>query len=92
MIVLQREISIYSHAFTKVEESAKENGVLAGTNFWAFGGYGRHFKDDPMWSNGDDLMGDPPQEEQGLNSVFDTDSTMTVIKEHGLKINAILVN
>lgn len=80
----------YSHAFTKVEESAKENGVLAGTNFWAFGGYGRHYKEDPMWSNGDDLMGDPPQEEQGLNSVFDTDSTMSVIKEHAQKLKAII--
>ncbi len=80
----------YSHAFTKVEQSAKDGGVLAGSNFWAFGGMGRHLKEDPMWSNGDDLMGDPPQEEQGLNSVFDTDSTMIVIKTHYQRLSKIL--
>ncbi len=80
----------YDFAFSKVEKSAKESGVLAGTNFWAFGGYGRHFSEDPFWKNGDDLMGDPPQEEQGLNAVFDTDSTLSVIKAHYLKLKYIL--
>lgn len=79
----------YGFAFNMVEKHAKNNDVLAGTNFWAFGGTGRHYGDDPMWKPGDDLMGDPPQEEQGLNSVFDTDSTMKVIKEHAKRLEEI---
>ena len=81
----------YGSAFRMVEENAKEGGVLAGSNFWAFAGYGRPAGDDnPYWSNGDDLMGDPPQEQQGLNSVYDTDSTMKLIKEHADRLKKIL--
>jgi mannan endo-1,4-beta-mannosidase len=80
----------YGHAFSKVEENAASGGALAGTNFWAFGGYARHTGDSPFWKNGDDLMGDPPQEEQGLNAVFDTDSTIDLIKAHAAKLNDIL--
>ena len=72
----------YSAAFNAVEKSAKDGDVLAGSNFWAFAGLGRHHGDDPFWKPGDDLMGDPPQEEQGLNSVYDTDATMGLVKEH----------
>jgi mannan endo-1,4-beta-mannosidase len=72
----------FKFAFDKVEKHAKNNGALAGTNFWAYGGYGKHLKEDPFWSVGDDVMGDPPQEEQGLNSVFDTDTTVELIKTH----------
>lgn len=35
--------------------------------------------------DGDELPGDPPQEEQGLNSVFDTDSTKTWIMKKNVK-------
>jgi mannan endo-1,4-beta-mannosidase len=80
----------YLNAFSKVEESAQNGGPLAGTNFWAMGGYGRHTGESPFWKNGDDLMGDPPQEEQGLNSVFDTDSTIGVIKAHAQRLTDIL--
>ena len=34
-----------------------------------------------FWEKGDDYMGDPVQEEQGLNSVFITDSTIKIISE-----------
>ncbi|MDA3853712.1 MAG: cellulase family glycosylhydrolase [Bacteroidales bacterium] len=80
----------YAYAFAMVEKSARDSGALAGSNFWAFGGTGRHWRDDPYWQAGDDLMGDPPQEEQGLNSVFDTDSTMGLIKEHSLALKKML--
>ncbi len=80
----------YEFAFNMVETSAKNNDVLAGSNFWAFGGFGRHMEDDPFWKSGDDLMGDPPQEEQGLNSVFNTDSTMLVVKAHTEQLQNIL--
>ena len=54
---------------------------IAGANFWAFGGTARPIKGQTFWKPGDDSMGDPPMEEQGLNSVFDTDaSTWNVVR------------
>ena len=76
----------FGTAFSIVEKSAQAGEVLAGSNFWAFAGLGRHHGDDPFWKIGDDLMGDPPQEEQGLNSVYNTDATMGLIKEHANKL------
>jgi len=35
-------------------------------------------------------MGDPAQEEQGLNSVFDTDSTVQVIKNYTISMRQIM--
>ena len=65
-------------------KSKKENSTLAGINFWAFGGFGKPAKNkDPFWKEGDDLLGDPPMEEQGLNSVFTGDtSTWKLIKQY----------
>ena len=55
-------------------------GNLVGLNFWAFGGIPRPINGQPFWKTGDDRMGDPPMEEQGLNSVFESDkSTWKVI-------------
>lgn len=48
---------------------------IAGANFWAFGGTARPIKGQVFWKAGDDYMGDPPMEEQGLNTVFDSDQT-----------------
>lgn len=52
---------------------ATSDGVIAGANFWAFGGTARPVKGQTFWKKGDDYTGDPPMEEQGLNSVFDCD-------------------
>jgi mannan endo-1,4-beta-mannosidase len=69
--------------FSFVAESAKKNGSLAGANFWAFGGTSRPIPGQVFWKKGDDYMGDPPMEEQGLNTVFDTDkSTWTIINKY----------
>lgn len=58
------------------------SGPVAGANFWAFGGVARPIKGQVFWKTGDDYMGDPPMEEQGLNTVFDSDhSTWRVIRE-----------
>ena len=48
---------------------------VAGANFWAFGGRARPIRGQTFWTAGDEYMGDPPMEEQGLNTVFDTDAT-----------------
>lgn len=74
----------YANIFDKVVESAKHKGPVAGCNFWAWGGSGRPQQE--FWKPWDDYLGDPPQEEQGLNSVFDTDSTIGIIREYADQI------
>ncbi|HXG83014.1 MAG TPA: hypothetical protein VNI84_03210 [Pyrinomonadaceae bacterium] len=70
----------YSKIFSILAKHSETNGHIAGANFWAFGGTARPFKNQIFWKNGDDYMGDPPMEEQGLNTVFDSDkSTWKVI-------------
>ncbi|HKP67969.1 MAG TPA: cellulase family glycosylhydrolase [Pyrinomonadaceae bacterium] len=57
-------------------------GNVGGANFWAFGGTARPTKGQDFWKPGDAYMGDPPMEEQGLNTVFDSDaSTWKVIRD-----------
>lgn len=68
----------YASVFAEVVNASKKQDVLAGCNFWAWGGFGRPAHE--FWQPGDDYVGDPSQEEQGLNSVFDTDATIRIIK------------
>lgn len=69
--------AIFSHWL----RSKNSGGVIAGCNFWAFGGSARPIKGQIFWKQGDDYMGDPPMEEQGLNTVFDSDrSTWKIIQ------------
>lgn len=76
----------YRYMFEQVRNAAKENGVLAGCNFWSWGGFGqpRH----EFWQPWDDYVGDPSQEEQGLNSVFYTDTTIEVVKEYATQLKS----
>ena len=61
------------------------HGQIAGANFWAFGGTARPRLGQTFWRNGDEYMGDPPMEEQGLNTVFDRDrSTWQVIRKYSV--------
>ena len=70
----------YQYIFSRWKQSADTNGVIAGANFWAFNGVARPIKGQTYWKEGDDYMGDPPMEEQGLNGVFDSDkSTWNII-------------
>jgi mannan endo-1,4-beta-mannosidase len=69
----------YDKMFSFVGASAKSNSYLAGANFWAFGGTSRPTNGQIFWKKGDDYMGDPPMEEQGLNTVFDSDKTTWAI-------------
>jgi len=57
------------------EQSRKAGKSLAGFNVWAFAGLGRSIKSQLMWKPGDEYTGDPPMEEQGLYSIFDSDSS-----------------
>jgi mannan endo-1,4-beta-mannosidase len=77
----------YENAFSIVLTHAKTKGVLAGCNFWAFSGTARPVPGQPYWKKGDPFMGDPPQEEQGLNSVFDTDTTIKLIRTYTRRLS-----
>ncbi|MFA1773450.1 cellulase family glycosylhydrolase [Rufibacter glacialis] len=77
----------YRHVFERVLASAKAKDALAGANFWGFSGTARPHPDRHFWKTGDALTADPPQEEQGLNSVFDTDSTMPLIARYAKAVN-----
>lgn len=79
----------YAKVFSFLAGSAKTNGSIAGANFWAFGGAARPVKNQLFWKKGDEYMGDPPMEEQGLNTVFDSDKTTWAIvnKYYKLIIN-----
>ncbi|WP_020207753.1 glycoside hydrolase 5 family protein [Gilvimarinus chinensis] len=80
----------YAQVFDFIELNAREGGPFAGSNFWAWGGFGETDREDYMWQPGDDFFGDPPQEAQGLNSVFSNDeSTLRIIKDHAQALQAI---
>jgi len=71
--------------FNKIYENSQKGGPLVGSNFWAWGGYGKaRDSKDAIWKVGDDFTGDPPQEPQGRNSVFTADSTtVKILKKYG---------
>lgn len=79
----------YSNAFGQVLEHAGRLGPLAGCNIWAWAGEGRAAEGRIHWLPGDDYLGDPPQEEQGLNSVFDSDSAVGLISDFSLRLTSI---
>ena len=73
--------TFYSKIFSVLAEQAGAGGHIVGANFWAFGGSAQPIKGQTNWKEGDSYMGDPPMEEQGLNSVFNSDkSTWQVIR------------
>ena len=79
----------YNRIFSILAASAKNDGYLAGAAFWAFGGTARPIPNQIFWKKGDDYMGDPPMEEQGLNTVFDSDaSTWKVINTYSKSLTA----
>jgi mannan endo-1,4-beta-mannosidase len=72
---------LYAKVFNVLARQPAAGGHIAGANFWAFGGTARPVKGQTFWKDGDDYTGDPPMEEQGLNSVFDGDAdTWRLIK------------
>jgi mannan endo-1,4-beta-mannosidase len=66
-------------------ELMRQYPVIAGYNFWAFGGQARPVPGQTFWKAGDAYLGDPGGEEQGLNSVFDLDATTWAIVDEYVK-------
>lgn len=64
----------FSAVFTVVENSLSGGCAFQGSNFWSWGGEGRP---PSLWT------GDPPHEEPGWYSIYDTDtSTHAIISAH----------
>jgi mannan endo-1,4-beta-mannosidase len=78
----------YENIFGAIVRSRDDGGALAGCNFWTFGGVGRPTPGKTFWAKGAELLGDPPQEEQGLNSVFDVDTTIAVVDKYSRELAA----
>jgi len=77
--------------FEKILSRVRSVPHIAGANFWAFGGTARPITGQPFWKAGDERMGDPPMEEQGLNTVFDSDaSTWGVIRRAARRVRSPL--
>ncbi|MCK4640819.1 MAG: cellulase family glycosylhydrolase [Candidatus Marinimicrobia bacterium] len=79
----------YDFVFEKIYANARNSGAFAGSNFWTWGGEGRpQDPENAQWKFGDPFTGDPPQEPQGRNSVFDADSnTLKIMKKYALLMN-----
>ena len=75
----------YRRMFDQVCESCQAGRALQGANFWTWGGEGRPAPGKATTAGA--YTGDPPCEPQGLNSVFDTDtSTLAVIAAANKKL------
>lgn len=71
----------YKCIFDLIVKHATHQSLLAGCNFWGWGGLAVPSSEHVFWQPGDDYTGDPAQEEQGLNSVFASDtSTVNLIR------------
>jgi len=69
----------YQAVFSQIADSFAKQGTFAGCNFWGYAGIGKA---------GEDLLADPPQEPQGLNSVFSSDKhTLEIIRKANTKLH-----
>ena len=77
----------YKAVFERLEKAISNNEPFVALNFWGYAGIAKNNPKDGKWKVGVDFTTDPPQEPQGLNSVFSSEtSTMNLIKEYNLKI------
>lgn len=80
----------YRAIYARLLERMQAGDAIAGSNFWAWGGRGRTTNADWMWAPGDPFTGDPPQEAQGLFSLFDSDtSTLGIVSGHARSVHAL---
>ncbi|WP_298307146.1 cellulase family glycosylhydrolase [Flavobacterium sp.] len=78
----------YNSVFERLEKSIKYNEPFVALNFWGYAGMAKNNPNDGKWRVGLDFTTDPPQEPQGLNSVFSEEtSTLNIIRKYTLIIN-----
>lgn len=79
--------AFYKMFFGKLLDSHKQKNTLAGVNFWGFGGEGKAVNEKGKWNKGDAYTADPPQEPQGLNTVFSSDkATLKLICDYNKQL------
>ena len=87
-IIMTFLFTTYSSLFLQSNQEA--GAPMAGTNVWIWGGEGRGQHPDDRWLPGDPFVGDPPQEPQGFNSIYDSDSTtIAILKDHAGKMELL---
>lgn len=87
---VQARDRFYREVYARVLKHMQAGDAIAGSNFWAWGGRGRTANADWMWAPGDPFTGDPPQEAQGLFSLFDSDaSTLRIVSDHARAVHAL---
>lgn len=80
----------YEFVFKKMKNSIKTGLPFSALNFWGYGGLGKNNPKNGKWNFGDDYTTDPPQEPQGLNSVFSTDkTTLNLIKKYNNQLKSL---
>ena len=74
----------YDAMFGEVYSSVVDGNSAVGANFWAWAGEGRPLVPyGSLWEPGDPWIGDPPHENQGWYSVYDSDaSTLNIISAY----------
>jgi len=78
----------FNKVFDIISLKVKNGSPLAGSNFWAWGGFGRPRKPKSIWEKDDQFIGDPPHEFQGWYSIYNTDlSTIKIIKKYASNFN-----
>lgn len=73
----QARDAYYQYVFSLLNDTVADYKYFAGCNFWAWGGFAEPAH--TYWEKGDDYTGDPAQEQQGLNSIFASDTTTLAI-------------
>jgi mannan endo-1,4-beta-mannosidase len=77
----------YAKILGVLSDSANAGSPVAGSNFWGWGGLAQRRGNDDIWRPGDPFVGDPPQEPQGYNSVFVSDTlTVRILRDHAAKM------
>ena len=78
----------FNKVFDIISLKVKNGSPLVGSNFWAWGGFGRPRKPKSVWGKDDQFIGDPPHEFQGWYSIYNSDlSTIKIIKEYASNFN-----
>lgn len=73
----------YKYVFEQIVNHAASHSLFVGCNFWGWGGFAVPSEVHEYWVPGDDYTGDPAQEQQGLNSVFASDTaTINLVKSY----------
>lgn len=78
----------YNAIFLRMQQAIEANEPFVALNFWGYGGMAKNNPMNGKWNKGDDYTTDPPQEPQGLNSVFSSEtSTLDLIREYNKEFN-----